>query len=191
MGATQTWGTEFPNSVCDSYTHRLKDFAIDLLPTSPSPLLTSTNITTSIMAGNFDSWEDAAAQDEDLSRQTQNMNMNANSFRPGAGAFQPGAASFQPGATTFQPGQPYQQNGYQNYGYGQQQGYNQYAQYSQGFNQYQQPQQPQQQQQGYNQGYSGQFAAYNQSPGAFQPRQGAPISIAKRSDPQPAAAQTP
>ncbi|KAK5457296.1 translation termination factor GTPase eRF3 [Exophiala xenobiotica] len=150
------------------------------------------------MAGNFDSWEDAAAQDEDLSRQTQNMNMNANSFRPGAGSFQPGAASFQPGASTFQPGQQYQQNGYQNYGYGQQQGYNQYPQYGQGFNQYQQPQQPQQpqqqqqqQQQGYNQGFSGQFAAYNQSPGAFQPRQGAPISIAKRSDPQPAAAQTP
>ncbi|EHY58138.1 translation termination factor GTPase eRF3 [Exophiala dermatitidis] len=144
------------------------------------------------MSGNFDSWEDAAAQDEDLSRQTQqNLNINANSFRPGV-------ASFQPGATSFQPGQPYQQNGYQNYGYGQQQGYNQYAQYGQGYNQYpqyqQQPQQPQQQQprQGYNQGYnSGQFAAYNQTPGGFQPRQGAPISIAKKSDAQSSSAQAP
>ncbi|KAL6244907.1 translation termination factor GTPase eRF3 [Rhinocladiella similis] len=142
------------------------------------------------MSGNFDSWEDAAAQDEDLSRQTQNMNINAN-----ANAFRPGASSFQPGANSFQPGQQYQQNGYQNYGYGQQQGYNQYPQYGQqGYNnqypQYQQQQQ-QQPQQGYNQGYSGQFAAYNQAPGSFQPRQGAPISIARRSDAQPAAAQKP
>lgn len=145
------------------------------------------------MSGNYDSWEDAAAQDEDLSRQTQNMNINANNFRPGASSFQPGAASFQ-------PGQQFQQNGYQNYaGYGQQQAYNQYSQYGQGYNQYpqyqqqQQQQQPQQQQyQGYNQGYnSGQFAAYNQAPGSFQPRQGAPISIAKRSDPKPAAAPAP
>ncbi|EXJ72851.1 uncharacterized protein A1O5_03999 [Cladophialophora psammophila CBS 110553] len=133
------------------------------------------------MAGNFDSWEDAAAQEEDLSKKTQNMSINANTFRPGA-------ASFQPGAATFQPGQPYQQNGYQNYGYGQQQGYNQYPQYGQQYNQYPQYQQ----QQGYNQGYnSGQFAAYNQTPGGFQPRQGAPISIAKRSDTQPAPAPAP
>ncbi|OAG35250.1 hypothetical protein AYO21_10586 [Fonsecaea monophora] len=142
------------------------------------------------MAGNFDSWEDAAAQEEDLSKRTQNMNLNANTFRPGA-------TSFQPGAATFQPGQPFQQNGYQNYGYGQQQGYNQYPQYGQQYNQYpqyQQQQQPQQppQQQGYNQGYnSGQFAAYNQTPGGFQPRQGGPISIAKRTDTQPASAPTP
>jgi len=132
------------------------------------------------MAGNFDSWEDAAAQDEDLSRQTQqNLNINANTFRPGA-------ASFQPGATSFQPGQPYQSNGYQQpYGYGQQQQqqFNQYAQYQQQqtYNQY--PQYQQQQQPNYNQNYnSGQFAAYNQTPGGFQPRQGAPISIAKRQD---------
>lgn len=141
------------------------------------------------MSGNYDSWEDAAAQDEDLSRQAQNMNINANAFRPGA-------TSFQPGAATFQPGQQYPQNGYQQYGYGQQQGYNQYSQYGQGYNQYpqyqQQQQQQQPQQQGYNQGYnSAQFAAYNQSPGSFQPRQGAPISIAKRTDAQPAAAQKP
>ncbi|KIX05657.1 uncharacterized protein Z518_03629 [Rhinocladiella mackenziei CBS 650.93] len=97
------------------------------------------------------------------------------------------ANSFQPGAASFQPGQQYQQNGYQNYGYGQQQGYNQYPQYGQQqYNQY-----GQDQQQNYNQGYnSGQFAAYNQSPGAFQPRQGAPISIAKRSDTQSASAPT-
>jgi peptide chain release factor subunit 3 len=141
------------------------------------------------MAGNFDSWEDAANQEEDLSRRAQNLNMNANTFRPGA-------SSFQPGASSFQPGQPYQQNGYQNYGYGQQQGYNQYPQYGQQqypqYGQYQQPQQQQQQQQTYNQSYnSGQFAAYNQSPGVFQPRQGAPISIAKRSDNQPASTSTP
>lgn len=143
------------------------------------------------MAGNYDSWEDAAAQDEDLSRQTQNMNINANSFRPGA-------SSFQPGASSFQPAQQYQQNGYQNFGYGQQQAGSQYPQYGQGFNQYpqyqQQPpqQQPQQQQQGYTQSYnSAQFAAYNQSPGSFQPRQGAPISIARRADAQPPASQQP
>jgi peptide chain release factor subunit 3 len=150
------------------------------------------------MSGNYDSWEEAAAQDEDLSRQAQNMNINANSFRPGA-------SSFQPGATSFQPGQQYPQNGYQNYGYGQQQqGFNQYSQYGPGYNQYSQyqqqpqqqqpPQQPPQQQQGYNQGYGGgggQFAAYNQTPGGFQPRQGAPISIAKRSDAQPASTQQP
>ncbi|EXJ89213.1 hypothetical protein A1O3_02279 [Capronia epimyces CBS 606.96] len=145
------------------------------------------------MSGNYDSWEDAAAQDEDLSKQTQNLNLNANTFRPGA-------SSFQPGASSFQPGQPFPQNGYQNYGYGQQQGYNQYPQYGQGqgygqYPQYQQQQQQQQQQQpnlGYNQGYSsGQFAAYNQTPGGFQPRQGAPISIAKKSDPQPSAAPAP
>lgn len=137
------------------------------------------------MSGNYDSWEDAAAQDEDLSKQTQNLNLNANTFRPGASSFQPGAASFQ-------PTQGYQQNGYQNYGYGQQQAYNQYPQYGQqGYNQYpqyQQQQQQQQPQQGFNQGYnSGQFAAYNQTPGGFQPRQGAPISIARKSDNQAAA----
>ncbi|EXJ63871.1 hypothetical protein A1O7_00206 [Cladophialophora yegresii CBS 114405] len=138
------------------------------------------------MAGNFDSWEDAANQEEDLSRRAQNININANTFRPGAN-------SFQPGATSFQPGQQYQQNGYQNYGYGQQQGYNQYPQYGQQqYGQYGHIQQQQQQQQNYNQGYnSGQFAAYNQTPGGFQPRQGGPISIAKRSDTQPASAPTP
>ena len=146
-------------------------------------------------SGNFDSWEDAANQEEDLSRRAQNINLNANTFRPGAN-------SFQPGANNFQPGQQYQQQGYQNYGYGQQQGYNQYQQYGQQqqqypqYGQYQQPQQQQQsqqprQQQGYNQSYNnGQFAAYNQVPGGFQPRQGAPISIAKRSDPQTASAST-
>ena len=138
------------------------------------------------MAGNFDSWEDAANQDEDLSKRAQNMNMNSNTFRPGANSFQPGASSFQ-------PGQQYQQNGYQNQnnGYGQQQVYNQYPQYGQQqysqYGQYQQQPQQQsqtQQSQGYSQGYNsgGQFAAYNQTPGGFQPRQGAPISIAKRSD---------
>ena len=145
------------------------------------------------MSGNFNSWEDEANQEEDLSRRAQNININANTFRPGAN-------SFQPGATSFQPGQQYQQNGYQNYGYGQQQqqGYNQYPQYGQQqynqYGQYQQQQQPQQQQpqQAYNQGYnSGQFAAYNQTPGGFQPRQGAPISIAKRSDAQPSQQQAP
>jgi peptide chain release factor subunit 3 len=125
------------------------------------------------MSGNFDSWEDAAAQDDDLSRQAQNMNINANSFRPGA-------SSFQPGASSFQPGQQFQQYG----GYGQQTQYNQFPQYGQqgGYQQFPQYQQQQQQahggQQQFNQ--SGQFAAYNQSPGSFQPRQGAPISIAKR-----------
>ncbi|RMZ83030.1 hypothetical protein DV738_g1370, partial [Chaetothyriales sp. CBS 135597] len=95
------------------------------------------------MSGNFDSWEDAAAQDEqELSSQAQNLRINANSFRPGANTFQPGANTFQPGAASFQPGQ------------------------------------------------HAQFAAFNQQPGQFLPRQGAPISIAKRNaDPSsPAAA---
>lgn len=146
------------------------------------------------MAGNFDSWEDAAAQDDDLSRQAQqNLNINANSFRPGA-------ASFQPGASSFQPGQQYQSNGYQQpYGYGQQQQqFNQYPQYQQqqqqNFNQYPQYQQQQQQppQPSYNQNNNNsQFAAYNQTPGGFQPRQGAPISIAKRQDAPAASTQQP
>ena len=133
------------------------------------------------MSGNYDSWEDAAAQDEDLNRQTQNLNVNAN-----ANSFRPGIASFQPGATSFQPGQQFQQYGQQYGGYGQQQ-YNQYPQYAQqGGYQQQYPQYQQQQQQQFQQppqqqySQSGQFAAYNQSPGSFQPRQGAPISIAKR-----------
>ena len=137
------------------------------------------------MSGNYDSWEDAAAQDEELSRQTQNMNMNANSFRPGA-------SSFTPGASSFQPGQQYQQyNGYnqQQEGYAQQ-GYNQYQQYpQQGYGQYQQYQQPQQPQQQSRQNNSASFAAYNQTPGQFQPRQGAPISIAKRGTTDSAPAQ--
>lgn len=120
------------------------------------------------MSGNFDSWEDAAAQDEQLNRQTQNMNINAGTFRPGA-------SSFQPGATSFQPGQQFPQYGQQQYGgYGQQ--YNQFPQYGQqgGYQQY-----PQYQQQQFAQG--GQYPQYNQQPPAqFQPRQGAPISIAKR-----------
>ncbi len=130
----------------------------------------------------LESWEDdPAAQDESLSKQTQetlNLNGQANTFRPGAN-------SFQPGATSFQPGQQYQQyGGYnQQYGYGQQQGYGGYPQYSQqGYNQYNQTQQ-QQQQGGYSQNYDGQFAAYSQGPGSFQPQQQqrqAPISIAKR-----------
>ncbi|KAK5078444.1 translation termination factor GTPase eRF3 [Lithohypha guttulata] len=126
------------------------------------------------MSGNYDSWEDAAAQDEELNRQTQNMNIGANTFRPGA-------SSFQPGASNFTPGQQYQQyNGYQQQyaGYGQQpqQGYGQYQQYpQQGFNQYQQYQQQQPRQNN-----NAQFAAFNQAPGQFQPKQGAPISIAKR-----------
>ena len=135
------------------------------------------------MSGNFDSWEDAAAQDEDLSRQTQQMNMNANSFRPGVQSFQPGAQAFQPGMQSFQPGQQYQPNGH-----GQQHGYQQYPQYGQPqtYNQY-----PQYQQQQHNQGQtqqSAQFAAMNQMPGQFQPRQGAPISIAKRGSTDPASA---
>lgn len=137
------------------------------------------------MAGNYESWEDAAAQDEELSRQTQNMNINANAFRPGV-------ASFQPGAASFQPGQSYQQyNGYQQPygGYGQQQGYNQYQQYpQQGYNQFQQHGQQQQQQQQPRQNTNAQFAAYSQTPGQFQPRQGAPISIAKRGAAEPTAA---
>lgn len=143
------------------------------------------------MAGNFDSWEDAAAQDDDLSRQTQqNLNINASTFRPGA-------SSFQPGASSFQPGQQYQSNGYQQpYGYGHQpQQFNQYPQYQQqqqqNYNQYPQYQQ-QQQQPTYNQNFNNsQFAAYNQTPGGFQPRQGAPISIAKRQDAPAAAAPQP
>jgi len=146
------------------------------------------------MSGNYDSWEDAAAQDEELSRQAQNLNMNANSFRPGA-------SSFQPGASSFQPGQQFQQyNGYgqQHGGYGQQhggygqQGYNQYQQYpQQAYGQYQQYQQPQQQPQQPRQNNSAAFAAYNQSPGQFQPRQGAPISIAKRGTAESSAAPPP
>lgn len=131
------------------------------------------------MAGNYDSWEDAAAQDDDLSKQTQqNLNINANSFRPGA-------TSFQPGASTFQPGQQYASSNFQQYGgaYNQQQGINQFNQYpQQGYSQ-QYPQYGQQQ--GYSQAQSsGQFAAYNQTPGGFQPRQGAPVSIARRQDAQ-------
>ncbi len=136
----------------------------------------------------LESWEDdPSAQDENLSKQAQerlNLNGQANTFRPGANSFQPGAASFQ-------PGQQYQQyGGYnQQYGYGQQQGYAGYPQYGQqGYNQYNQSQQQQQQQPqqhgGYNQQYGGQFAAYNQGPGSFQPQQQQqrqpPISIAKR-----------
>lgn len=135
------------------------------------------------MSGNYDSWEDAAAQDEELSRQAQNLNMNANSFRPGA-------SSFQPAASTFQPGQQFQQyNGYQQqYGGYAQQGYNQYQQYpQQSFGQYQQ-QQPQYNQPAPRQANTSQFAAYNQAPGQFQPRQGAPISIAKRGAAEPASA---
>ena len=139
------------------------------------------------MSGNYDSWEDAAAQDEDLNRQAQNMNINAGSFRPGA-------SSFQPGVNTFQPGQQF--NGYQQQynGYGQQQGYNQYQQYPQGqqqqsFGQYQQYQQQQQQPPpAPRQNNNSQFAAYNQAPGQFQPKQGAPISIAKRGGADTAAA---
>lgn len=130
------------------------------------------------MSGNYDSWEDAA--DEDLSKQTQNLNINANSFRGGA-------QSFQPGANTFVPGQQYQQNGgyQQQYGYDQQ--YNQYPQYGQqNYNQYPQYQQQPQPNQNLNQ--QSQFAAYNQSPGGFQPRAGAPISIAKRGTAEPAPA---
>src|SRR5271155_2545009 len=134
-----------------------------------------------IMSG-LDSWEDdpAAQEEGNLQRQTQNLNINdqPNTFRPGA-------SSFQPGASTFQPGQQFQQYGsynQQQYGYGQQQGYGGYPQYGQqDFSQYnQQRQQPS----GYNQNYGGQFAAYNQGPGSFQPQQPqprqAPISIAKR-----------
>lgn len=144
----------------------------------------------------LDSWEDdpAAQEDANLQRQAQNLNINdqANTFRPGVSSFQPGGNTFQPGASTFQPGQQFQQyNGYnqqqqQQYGYGQQQGYNAYPQYApQDVNQYNQPQR-QQQPAGYNQNYGGQFAAYNQSPGSFQPQQQqqqarqAPVSIAKR-----------
>lgn len=140
------------------------------------------------MAGNYESWEDAAAQDEELSRQAQNMNINANAFRPGATSFQPGASSFQPGQqyqqyNDYQQQQPQQQYG----GYGQRQAFNQYQQYpQQNYNQFQQYQQPQRQ------NNNAQFAAYNQVPGQvqFQPRQGAPISIAKRgpSESTPAAA---
>lgn len=126
------------------------------------------------MSGNYDSWEDAANQDEDLNRQTQNLNMNSNSFRPGASSFQPGVASFQPGQS-FGQYNGYQQQ--QQYGGYQQQGFSQQGQQypQQNYNQYQQyAQQPQSQQQ------NSQFAAYNQTPGQFLPRQGAPISIAKR-----------
>jgi len=142
------------------------------------------------MSGNYDSWEDAAAQDEQLSRQAQNMNINAN-----ANTFRPGASSFQPGATSFQPGQQFPQYGQQQYGgYGGQQ-YTQFPQYGQqgGYQQY--PQYQQQQyggQQQFNQG--GQVPQYNQQqPSQFQPRQGAPISIAKRggADPAPATEAAP
>lgn len=142
------------------------------------------------MSGNFESWEDAAAQDEQLNRQAQNMNINAGSFRPGANSFQPGANTFQPGQQFPQYGQQQQQQQYG--GYGQQ--YNQFPQYGQqaGYQQYPQYQQQQQQQQQfgagqqqYNQG--GQFPQYNQQqPTQFQPRQGAPISIAKRGGAEPA-----
>ncbi|KAF7511250.1 translation termination factor GTPase eRF3 [Endocarpon pusillum] len=133
----------------------------------------------------LESWEDdPSAQDENLSKQTReslHLNGQANTFRPGANSFQPGAASFQ-------PGQQYQQyGGYnQQYGYGQQPGYGGYPQYGQqGYNQYNQSQQQQQPQPqgGYNHNYGGQFGAYNQGPGSFQPQQQqrqAPISIAKR-----------
>jgi peptide chain release factor subunit 3 len=128
------------------------------------------------MSGNYESWEDAAAQDEQLSNQAQNMNINAGSFRPGVNLFQPGANSFQPGQQFPQYGQQQQYGGY-----GQQ--YNQYPQYGHqaGYQQYPQYQQQQQYsgQQQFNQG--GQFPQYNQQqPTQFQPRQGAPISIAKR-----------
>lgn len=127
------------------------------------------------MSGNYDSWEQEA--DDDLSKQTQNMSMNSNTFRPGASSFQPGASSFTPGQT-FQGYNGYQQ---QYSGYGQQQDYNQYQQYQQqGYSQYQQYQPPPPQQQSSRQN-NGAFAAYNQTPGQFQPRAGAPISIAKRS----------
>lgn len=132
------------------------------------------------MSGNYDSWEDAANQDEDLSRQAQNMNINANTFRPGA-------QSFQPGANSFTPGQQYQQyGGYsQQYGgYNQQQGYNQYPQYGQQQAHGGQYPQYNQQYQQYNQypQYNQQQQNSQQPPPAqnFQPRQGAPISIAKR-----------
>lgn len=135
------------------------------------------------MSGNYESWEDAAQQDEELARQTQNMNMNANAFRPGASSFQPGASTFTPGQS-FQQYDGYQQQQYGGYG---QQNYNQYQQYAQqpqqqSYNQYQQYRQPPLQ------SNTAQFAAFNQAPGQFQPRQGAPISIAKRGGAEPATA---
>ena len=127
---------------------------------------------------NLDSWE----QDEDAQQPQQN-----NGFRGNAGAFQPGAASFQPGAQSFQPGQQYgaygnqfQQygGGYGGQGYGGQGGY---PQYGQQYGQY-----PQYGQQG---GYGNQqyqnYApqqAYQHPNAGGQPRQQAPISIAKRPD---------
>ena len=118
------------------------------------------------MAGNFDSWEDdPAAQEENLSQQTRNLNLNQpNTFRPGASSFQPGVSSFRPASQGFQ-----QQNGYPQYGgqqYGQNSQYPQYQQYNQPYNyngQYAQPQQQPQQQQ-------------------YSNFQNAPISIAKRPD---------
>lgn len=132
----------------------------------------------------LDSWEDdpAAQEDNNLQKQTQNLNINdqVNTFRPGATSFQPGASTFQP-SQQFQQYNPYAQ---QQYGYGQHQGYGGYPQYGQqDFSQYNQPQRHQQAG-SFNQNYGGQFAAYNQGPGSFQPQQQqprqAPISIAKR-----------
>lgn len=95
---------------------------------------------------NLNSWEDAAAQDENLADQAQQMNLGNNQGQA-QGGFRPAAAAFTPGAASFQPGQPYggaygapqyqQQQQQQYYGGGQpgyapQYGGQQFSQYGQG-----------------------------------------------------------
>ncbi|KAF1941707.1 hypothetical protein EJ02DRAFT_466391 [Clathrospora elynae] len=133
-----------------------------------------------------ESWED---EEERLSQQAQGLNLNqAQNFTPGAANFTPGAANFTPGAQSFTPqqyggyGQFQQYGGYgaqTQYGYQQHQGYPQYQQQQQqGYPNYGQPQQQQQQ------GFNGQYGAYQQ-PNAQpqqQPPHQQPVKIAKRGE---------
>nr|POE49111.1 eukaryotic peptide chain release factor gtp-binding subunit [Quercus suber] len=148
-----------------------------------------------------ESWEDEM-QDEHLANQTQQqLNFQqqgrGNNFNP-ANSFQPGAQSFQPGAQSFTPGQ-YQQygygqqqgyGGYQQYGYGQQQGYGQYGQQygQQNYNQYGQ----QYAQQDYSQQQQQQQQQQPQQQNAYvPPQQRQTPMIAKRGEALPVTAAAP
>ncbi|KAK1832496.1 putative translation release factor erf3 [Podospora conica] len=140
------------------------------------------------MSGVKDSWEEEAAQDDNLARQAQQQlnlgqqGQQQGGFRPGGATFTPGAASFTPGAQTFTPGQSYgggyasqyqqqqQQQYYGGQGYYPQYGGQQVPQQQQQFSQYGQ----QQQYGGYNQGYGNQYQGYQQQQGYQQPQQGQP-----------------
>lgn len=123
------------------------------------------------MSGVKDSWEEEAAQDDNLARQAQQqLNLGQQGqqggFRPGGATFTPGAASFQPGAQTFTPGQTYGGQGFAPQYQQQQQYYGGQGYYPQYGGQ--QPPPPQQQQ--FSQyGQQQQYGGYNQGYGASEP----------------------